>query len=140
MLTLYSKSCINHLKFYHGPETRSSSQQILPKRSRKNLMPKERASNQLHDLSDLDLYVVLMVQCHLVRQYIDTVAVFIIAPGFAIMVMANYVVIMLLGKILFPLYLIIALLVVLAPAVALGELTEASKSNGYSTQLLKYWR
>ncbi|OXA47061.1 hypothetical protein Fcan01_18168 [Folsomia candida] len=143
MLTLYSKTCIKHFKLYHGPVTRRSSQQILPQISQKNLMEKEQSSNQLHDLSDFDLYVVLMVQCHLVRQYIDTVAVFIIAPGFAIMVitlLANYVVIMLLGKILLPLYLIIALLAVLAPALGMGELTEAGKSNGYSTKLLKYWR
>lgn len=102
--------------------------------------PSNQEVNKLDGLSDLDMYVVLMVQCRLVREYVDISAVFIMAPGFAIMVTSNYVVIKLFEKIPLLLYLAISLLVLLVPVIVLGELPEAGKSHTHSVKLLKFWK
>lgn len=81
-----------------------------------------------------------MVQCHVVRQYSDISAIFIMGPGFVIDVMANYVVIMLHGKIPGLLYLIVVLLATLVPIIIMGELPEAGKSNSEAVNLLQDWK
>ncbi|OXA40148.1 hypothetical protein Fcan01_24892 [Folsomia candida] len=138
MLTLYSKSCLFQLKFYRKPE---NSEIAKYKFCRK--LDSEKAKCKilkLEGLSDLEIYSVLMVQCHVVRQYSDISAIFIMGPGFVIDVMANYVVIMLHGKIPGLLYLIVVLLATLVPIIIMGELPEAGKSNSEAVNLLQDWK
>ncbi|OXA54839.1 hypothetical protein Fcan01_10229 [Folsomia candida] len=118
MLMLYSKTCINHLKFYRQPKVQEPKvqkpvDQRFRSETQKQLSNKE--VNKLIGLSDLDMYVVLMVQFRLVRGYVDTSTAFIMGSGFAMLITLNYVVIMLFGKIPLPLYLVILLLAILCP-------------------------
>lgn len=125
MLMLYSKTCINHLKFYRQPKVQEPKvqkpvDQRFRSETQKQLSNKE--VNKLIGLSDLDMYVVLMVQFRLVRGYVDTSTAFIMGSGFAMLITLNYVVIMLFGKIPLPLYLVILLLAILCPWFVICEL------------------
>lgn len=138
MLTLSAKDCISSVKFYRQPNPDLGTFSVL----RTNLVGRKmiRTPDKLCELSNLDLYVVMMVQCRLVRQYTDTASMFIMGPGFVIDVIANYVVIKLHGKIPLLLYLAIALLAILVPVIIMGVLPQAGKSNTYSINLLQHWR
>lgn len=95
MLLLYSKMCINSIKFHRKPISDETVIQRLRWRKHKNYLTEETKPKILHGLSDLDLYSILTVQFRLVRHYLDIAAVFIMGPGFLIVVIANYVAIML---------------------------------------------
>lgn len=141
MLLLYSKMCINSIKFYRKPNSDVTVAQRLSRwRKSKNNQMDETKPNLLLGLSDLDLYSILMVQFRLVRQYSDTAAVFIMGPGFLIDVIANYVAIMMFDKLPLLLYLAISMLAILAPILIMGELPQAGKSNTCSISLINHFR
>lgn len=132
MLTLHCNANLRLLKFYRRPE---QEQEQVNRKWRK-------VSNtaKFQTLSDLQLYQVLETTYRVLRQYTDTAALFIMGPGFFIDVLANYVVIMMYGKIPLLLYALISLIAVVVPMIVMGELPIAGKSNELSGELIRDWR
>lgn len=91
-------------------------------------------------LSDLQLYKILSVSSRICCQYSDTASVFIMGPGFFIDVACNYVVAMLYGKIPLLLYLLVAVVDIVAHTIIMVEVPQCSQLHSRSTDLIKYWK
>lgn len=88
----------------------------------------------------MELYQILTLEFGRFREYCDLVTVITLGPCFCIDVMANYVVVIMWGKIHWILYTLVAMLGASVAAVLVVEIPQAGKSHSDSKDLIKYWK
>lgn len=134
--TLYSKCCLGYLRSYIQPEKGS------PRKGHRKtrVLTKSKQSNiRFRGLSDLQLYRIVMILFRITRAYSDTTALFSIGPCFSVVVMFNYVLIKLGGRVPTLLYLTVALFDITVLIIMFRELPQLGKTHAVSKNLIKYW-
>lgn len=130
VVTLYSKTCLGYLKCYIPPlETPKRTKTVKPKQSNFDFMDSLTWN-----------CIELMILFRILRSYSDTTALFTIAPGFWVVVVCNYVLIKLGGRVPLLLYFTVAVFNITIPTIIFGELPQLGKSHTLSKNLIKYWK